>query len=121
MQRDTLFGGGAAIHNQHGAHFVDGLVHIAQRVVGANDSDYGKALQIHSLPLAGVDLPTENGFFAGHFHFAIGKAGAGKDIGGAGFNVGSGDAARRNAFSEQSVENTTAAIQTDFIPRFLLN
>src|ERR1019366_2012353 len=92
-ERAALFGGGAAIHDEHGDDGVDGPMDIAQRVLGTDHAHHAETGEVDALPGPLSDLPAEDGFVTIDLDFAVGEARTGEDIGGAGFHVVAGQAA----------------------------
>src|ERR1019366_8537452 len=84
-QRAALFGGAAAIHDEHGDGGVDGPVDIAQRVLGPDHAHHAETGEVDALPGSLGDLPAEDGLFTVDLDFPIGEARTGEDIGGTGF------------------------------------
>ncbi len=87
LQGEALFGGGLIVDNQHGFHRVDVFVEVAKGAAGVDYAHDGEAVKGDALPRAGFDLPAHDGKVAGDAGFRVGEAGAGVDVGGAGFHV----------------------------------
>ena len=77
-----------AVDDDDGLRGIDRRGDVAEGAGGVDGAHDGEAVERDSLVSAGIDLPAHDGEVTGDAGFAIGEAGAGVDVGGSRFHVG---------------------------------